>query len=430
MGVSAGPRRACPAGRYRDRWPALATSYDAAGVLRRGDRGAAAPGGARQALLAALDDGWADPAQALPRRPAGPASCSTRPGRRSPRCWAYAPTRSPSAPAAPRRATWRCWASCGRGGGPATASCTPRSSTPPCCTRPGARRGRRRRGAAYRWTALGRVDAWALRRGGRASRASPLAALISASHEVGTVQPVAEVAAAAVRAAGVPLHRGRRPVAGPAAGPGGLVGADRPARTSGAGRRASGCSWCAGHPRAVSPPPAASASRPVPGRPAAGRGRRGGAAGGAAEATAEAARLRRAGRPDPRHGRRDRARTSRSSATRSTGCRTWSRSPACTSTARRCCTRWTGAASPSRRGSSCTSSTLRPSHVLEAMGVLSHGNVRVSLHRTPPRTRSTGSWPSCRASWPTCAPRPGWRGCDHGVAGRCSTAAASAARCR
>jgi cysteine desulfurase len=32
-------------------------------------------------------------------------------------------------------------------------------------------------------------------------------------------------------------------------------------------------------------------------------------------------------------------------------------------------------------GSSCTSSTLRPSHVLAAMGVLTHGNVRVSLHR-------------------------------------------------
>ncbi|HEX7187963.1 MAG TPA: aminotransferase class V-fold PLP-dependent enzyme [Actinomycetes bacterium] len=32
-------------------------------------------------------------------------------------------------------------------------------------------------------------------------------------------------------------------------------------------------------------------------------------------------------------------------------------------------------------GSSCTSSTLRPSHVLEAMGVLTHGNVRVSLGR-------------------------------------------------
>jgi cysteine desulfurase len=33
-------------------------------------------------------------------------------------------------------------------------------------------------------------------------------------------------------------------------------------------------------------------------------------------------------------------------------------------------------------GSSCTASTLRPSHVLEAMGVLSHGNVRVSLTRS------------------------------------------------
>jgi cysteine desulfurase len=32
-------------------------------------------------------------------------------------------------------------------------------------------------------------------------------------------------------------------------------------------------------------------------------------------------------------------------------------------------------------GSSCTSETLLPSHVLAAMGVLSHGNVRVSLHR-------------------------------------------------
>jgi cysteine desulfurase len=32
-------------------------------------------------------------------------------------------------------------------------------------------------------------------------------------------------------------------------------------------------------------------------------------------------------------------------------------------------------------GSSCTASTLAPSHVLAAMGVLTHGNVRVSLHR-------------------------------------------------
>ncbi len=33
-------------------------------------------------------------------------------------------------------------------------------------------------------------------------------------------------------------------------------------------------------------------------------------------------------------------------------------------------------------GSSCTASTLRPSHVLEAKGVLTHGNIRVSLART------------------------------------------------
>jgi cysteine desulfurase len=32
-------------------------------------------------------------------------------------------------------------------------------------------------------------------------------------------------------------------------------------------------------------------------------------------------------------------------------------------------------------GSACTASTLRPSHVLAAMGVLTHGNVLVSLHR-------------------------------------------------
>jgi cysteine desulfurase len=32
-------------------------------------------------------------------------------------------------------------------------------------------------------------------------------------------------------------------------------------------------------------------------------------------------------------------------------------------------------------GSSCTSSTLSPSHVLAAMGVITHGNVRVSFGR-------------------------------------------------
>jgi cysteine desulfurase len=31
-------------------------------------------------------------------------------------------------------------------------------------------------------------------------------------------------------------------------------------------------------------------------------------------------------------------------------------------------------------GSACTADTLQPSHVLAAMGALTHGNVRVSLH--------------------------------------------------
>nr|WP_307843988.1 aminotransferase class V-fold PLP-dependent enzyme [Sanguibacter suaedae] len=36
-------------------------------------------------------------------------------------------------------------------------------------------------------------------------------------------------------------------------------------------------------------------------------------------------------------------------------------------------------------GSACTSATLRPSHVLAAMGVLTHGNVRIALDRTTTR---------------------------------------------
>ena len=38
-------------------------------------------------------------------------------------------------------------------------------------------------------------------------------------------------------------------------------------------------------------------------------------------------------------------------------------------------------------GSACTASTLTPSHVLEAMGVLTHGNVRLSLQRDATRAR-------------------------------------------
>ena len=41
----------------------------------------------------------------------------------------------------------------------------------------------------------------------------------------------------------------------------------------------------------------------------------------------------------------------------------------------------TGSASAVASGSACTASTLTPSHVLAAMGALTHGNVRLSLTR-------------------------------------------------
>ena len=80
-------------------------------------------------------------------------------------------------------------------------------------------------------------------------------------------------------------------------------------------------------------------------------------------------------------------------------------------------------------GSACTASTLEPSHVLAAMGALTHGNVRVSLtprHRPrPTSTRFLAALPEvvARAS----APRPG---CDRWTPTSSSTAAGCSARCR
>jgi cysteine desulfurase len=213
------------------------------------------------------------------------------------------------------------------------------------------------------------LDAW------RAALAAPgaaLAALISASHEVGTVQPVAEAAAAA-GAAGVPLlvdaaqSLGRVSVpdgwsvlAGSAHKWGGPPGVGILVVRKGTRWPADQHEQAAGLPGIVA---AAAALRAV-----------------ADEAAAEAARL------SPLVDR-----------IRSTVAATVpdvevvgdpvDRLPHLVTFS---CLYVDGEAllhALDRRGfavssgSSCTSSTLRPSHVLEAMGVLSHGNVRLSLHR-------------------------------------------------
>ena len=51
-------------------------------------------------------------------------------------------------------------------------------------------------------------------------------------------------------------------------------------------------------------------------------------------------------------------------------------------------------------GSACTASTLEPSHVLAAMGALTHGNVRVSLTRDATEPDVEVFWTCSPGSWP------------------------------
>ena len=216
-------------------------------VSRRCGRRPAPPGGARSAPRGPRRRlGRPDAALRLgPPRPAAPG----RPlARRSPRCWLPGPTRSTSPPPARPRCGKRSRARWPDDAVPATMSSTRRSSTRPCCTRSATRRrcpSIESAGSTGRYNAtsvpvdrvgrvdvgrydatsvpvdrvgrvdvgrydatsvpvdqLGRVDVGRYDAALRADTA--LACLISASHEVGTIQPVAEVAAMC-SARGIPL---------------------------------------------------------------------------------------------------------------------------------------------------------------------------------------------------------------------------------
>ena len=224
---------------------------------------------------------------------------------------------------------------------------------------------------------LGRVDAGEFAAALEAEAGPPvLACLTAASHEVGTLQPVEQVAAACT-ARGVPLHVDAAPVVGRAPLPGGwsLLSAD--ARTWG-GPSGVGVLVVRTGTRWRSPLPGG-AREDVVDLPAVFAAAAGLQA-ACAEAAAEDLRLR---------ALVDRLRT-RVAATvpdvevvgdpedRLPHLMTFSCLYVDGEALLQALDREGFAVSS---GSSCTSSTLEPSHVLVAMGVLTHGNVRVSLHR-------------------------------------------------
>lgn len=225
---------------------------------------------------------------------------------------------------------------------------------------------------------LGRVDVAAFT---AALDGAALASLMTANHEVGTLQPVAEVAAAC-RAAGVPLHTDAAQSAGRLPVPAGWsllsASAHKWGGPPGVGVLAvrTGTRWRSPLPADEREHGRSPGFENVPGAVAAAAALRA----VAAEAAAEDGRLR------PLV---DRVRATVAAtvpdvevvgdpAGRLPHLVTFS------------CLYVDGEAllhELDRRGfavssgSSCTSSTLTPSHVLAAMGVLTHGNVRVSLSR-------------------------------------------------
>ncbi len=334
---------------------------------------------ARQALLAALDDGWADPGRLYTQarrarqlldaaREAAAATLGVRPDELS---------FTPSGTAAAHSAVLGGLAGRRRAGSGLVHSAIEHSAVLHAAEKHVAGGGSATSVPVDR---LGRLDldAWSTAAG---APGVALAALIAASHEVGTVQPVAEAAAACARA-GVPLYVDAAQVVGHAPLPAGWSVLSASAHKWG-GPPGVGLLVVRKGTRWESPWPAddrESGRTPgvvnLPAVVAAAASLRA----AAADAAAEAARL--APLVD-----RIRARVAADVPDVEVVGDPDHRLPHLVTFS---CLYVDGEAllhALDRRGfavssgSSCTSSTLRPSHVLEAMGVLSHGNVRVSLHR-------------------------------------------------
>jgi len=330
---------------------------------------------AREALLAALDDGWADPdrlyadgrqaRRLLEAAQAATAEClGVRPDELS--FW-------PSGTAAVHAAVLGGLAGRERAGRTLVHSAIEHSAVLHCAAMHGD-------AAEVGVDRLGHLETGAWRRA-VAGEGVALAALISASHEVGTVQPVA-AAAEAAEEAGVPLYVDAAQSVGRAPVPPGwsllTASAHKWGGPAGVGLLVvrKGVRW-------RSPYPGDDLHRPhspgAPGLPAV-------VAAAASlravlgEAATEAVRL---------SALTERIRT-RVAATGPAGAGAGGPVDRLPHLVTFSCLYVDGeallhaldrAGFAVSSGSSCTASTLRPSHVLEAMGVLSHGNVRVSLHR-------------------------------------------------
>ncbi|NBE83840.1 cysteine desulfurase family protein [Micromonospora rubida] len=334
---------------------------------------------ARQALLAALEDGWADPARLYTqaRRARQLLDAAREAAADTLGVRADELSFTPSGTTAAHSAVLGGLAGRRRAGGTLVHSAIEHSAVLHAAEWHVAAGGTATSVPVDR---LGRVDpdAWSV---AVAAPGVALAALIGASHEVGTVQPVAE-AAAACAAAGVPLYVDAAQLVGRAPVPGGWSVLTASAHKWG-GPPGVGLLVVRKGTRWESPWPAderESGRTPgvvnLPAVVAAAASLRA----AAADAAAEAARL--APLVD-----RIRARVAAEVPDVEVVGDPVDRLPHLVTFS---CLYVDGEAllhALDRRGfavssgSSCTSSTLRPSHVLEAMGALSHGNVRVSLHR-------------------------------------------------